>query len=207
MQQAAGLQWEARCLPVEMVFLFFHEGKRNLTTGRLYSGLAPPFCNNISVAFAGMSIFPSFVIHTLASMSGAMKRLRRVRWPDGRGGRKSVEESPGSTKDTVTDNIRRGRPQGQRHRNDTAYRPKAAARLKWCGKSAPRLRRRRRHGKPHREQDQIGTAGDLSFGSPSGSVARGERQRSSQRNGHRFASVKAQNPAYRPSDALGLRAH
>jgi hypothetical protein len=30
--------------------------------------------------------------------------------------------------------------------------------VKRCGKSAPRLRRRRRHGKPHREQDRIGAA-------------------------------------------------
>ena len=29
--------------------------------------------------------------------------------------------------------------------------------MKGCGKSAPRRRRRRRHGKPHREQDQVGT--------------------------------------------------
>ena len=32
----------------------------------------------------------------------------------------------------------------------------AAVRVKRCGKSAPRLRQRRRHGKPHREQDRIG---------------------------------------------------
>jgi hypothetical protein len=30
--------------------------------------------------------------------------------------------------------------------------------VKRCGKSAPRLRQRNRHGKPHREQDRIGTA-------------------------------------------------
>ena len=30
--------------------------------------------------------------------------------------------------------------------------------MKRCGKSAPRLRQRNRHGKPHREQDRIGTA-------------------------------------------------
>jgi len=28
------------------------------------------------------------------------------------------------------------------------------AKVKWCGKSAPRRRRRRRQGKPHRLQDQ-----------------------------------------------------
>src|ERR1700735_4301948 len=30
------------------------------------------------------------------------------------------------------------------------------ARVKWCGKSAPRRWQHRRHGKPHLEQDQIG---------------------------------------------------
>ena len=30
--------------------------------------------------------------------------------------------------------------------------------MKRCGKSAPRVRQRNRHGKPHREQDRIGTA-------------------------------------------------
>ena len=33
-----------------------------------------------------------------------------------------------------------------------------AVRVKRCGKSAPRVRQRKRHGKPHREQDRIGTA-------------------------------------------------
>src|SRR4051794_1568455 len=33
-----------------------------------------------------------------------------------------------------------------------------AARVKRCGKSAPRVRQRNRHGKPHREQNRIGTA-------------------------------------------------
>ena len=32
-------------------------------------------------------------------------------------------------------------------------------RVKGCGKSAPRRRQRRRHGKPHREQDRIGATG------------------------------------------------
>ena len=32
------------------------------------------------------------------------------------------------------------------------------ARVKGCGKSAPRDRQRKRHGKPHREQDRIGVA-------------------------------------------------
>ena len=33
-----------------------------------------------------------------------------------------------------------------------------AARVKGCGKSAPRWRQRQRHGKPHPEQDRIGAA-------------------------------------------------
>jgi hypothetical protein len=40
----------------------------------------------------------------------------------------------------------------------SALRGFGAVRVKRCGKSAPRLRQRSRHGKPHREQDRIGTA-------------------------------------------------
>src|ERR1700753_3885458 len=69
-----------------------------------------------------------------------------------------VEERPGSTETRGRIKYPGGKPQGKRHRNETAYRPKAAARLKRCGKSAPRLWQQRWHGKPHREQDQIGTA-------------------------------------------------
>jgi hypothetical protein len=62
---------------------------------------------------------------------------------------------------TVPDNVRRGRPQGKCHRKQTAG-PKPQGfrqvRVKGCGKSAPRDRQRKRHGKPHREQDQIGAA-------------------------------------------------
>ena len=36
--------------------------------------------------------------------------------------------------------------------------------MKRCGKSAPRRRQRRRHGKPHREQDQVGAAGAAACG-------------------------------------------
>ena len=63
---------------------------------------------------------------------------------------------------TVPGNARRGRPQGKCHRKDTAEPIRHAgwaARVKRCGKSAPRRRQRRRQGKPHREQDQVGAAG------------------------------------------------
>ena len=65
---------------------------------------------------------------------------------------------------TVPGNARRGRPQGKCHRNipPTCRLRRRAARVKWCGKSAPRRRQRRRQGKPHREQDQVGTAGPSS---------------------------------------------
>ena len=111
---------------------------------------------------------------------------------------------------TVPGNARRGRPQGKCHREQTArrgrLRPGLRVRVKGCGKSAPRRRQRRRHGKPHREQDQIGTtaparervAGRPFPGRSSGSVARGARRRASQRNGHPPASSRGQNPAYRP---------
>jgi hypothetical protein len=46
---------------------------------------------------------------------------------------------------------------GQCHRKQTARTPRGVrVRVKRCGKSAPLRRQRRRHGKPHTEQDQIG---------------------------------------------------
>ena len=84
--------------------------------------------------------------------------------PDGRSGYRPKGCGRGKSglhRHTVPDNIRRGRPQGQCHRERTArLRPsgRRRARVKRCGKSAPRVRQRNRHGKPHREQDRIGTA-------------------------------------------------
>lgn len=51
-------------------------------------------------------------------------------------------------------NARRGQPQGQRHREETAFYTEVM--VKRWGKSPPRERQRERHGKPHREQCQIG---------------------------------------------------
>ena len=59
-------------------------------------------------------------------------------------------------------NSRRGRPQGKCHRKQTAIphgKPSATARVKRCGKSAPRPWQQGRQGKPHREQDRIGAVG------------------------------------------------
>jgi hypothetical protein len=62
-------------------------------------------------------------------------------------------------------NGRRGRPQGQCHRKQTARARSARAngrvpqvRAKRCGKSAPRPWQQGWQGKPHREQDRIGAA-------------------------------------------------
>ncbi len=82
--------------------------------------------------------------------------------PQGHGGGKS-----GLHGNTVPVNGRRGRPQGQCHRKQTACAPPVQAgspqaRVKRCGKSAPPLRQRRGQGKPHREQDRIGVTGGMS---------------------------------------------
>ena len=86
------------------------------------------------------------------------------------------------------------------------------ARVKGCGKSAPRPRRRGRHGKPHREQDRIGAAGRDSSELPAGGFPRRRPGRSREASGngrprrmaiHR-SSERGQDPAYRPSGALSL---
>jgi len=48
---------------------------------------------------------------------------------------------------------------GQCHRKETAAVRMVAARVKRCGKSAPRGAQATRHGKPHRVQGQIGNPG------------------------------------------------
>src|SRR5688572_11315664 len=58
---------------------------------------------------------------------------------------------------TAPGNAWGARAHGKCNRKYTAQaRASATARLKWCGKSAPRRRQRRRQGKPRREQGQIG---------------------------------------------------
>src|SRR3984957_12599209 len=119
--------------------------------------------------------------------------------PDGR--RLKNGGKSGLHTDTAPDNVRRGRPQGKRHRKHTAGSPAGrpsseTARVKGCGKSAPRGRQRRRHGKPRREQNRIGaTRGALSaarpcpLAQPLGLVARGARRRASQRNGRHVGAM------------------
>ena len=87
----------------------------------------------------------------------------------------------------------------------------AAARVKRCGKSAPRLRQRKRHGKPHREQDRIGTARMLRAGGNPGPVsgsgrpgrlleAPGNRRPRGMAVTRAACAAALQNPAYRPAD-------
>ena len=57
---------------------------------------------------------------------------------------------------TVPGNARPGQPEGQRHREQSA--PHVGVMVKRCGKSAPRDGQPDRHGKPHREQCQIGVS-------------------------------------------------
>jgi hypothetical protein len=91
-----------------------------------------------------------------------------------------------------------------------------AVRVKRCGKSAPRRRQRRRHGKPHREQDRIGTVrdGDLRASLCPGIHVRIQRrpgrllQAPSNRGRRGMAVTRGrfppalQNPAYRPADNI-----
>ena len=114
----------------------------------------------------------------------------------------------------VPDNIRRGQPQGKCHRERTAPFSEGA-RVKRCGKSAPRVRQRNRQGKPHREQDRIGMAtrvvreSENACGSDVRLAVRVgcSRQRASvvpeewpSRLDRGNAGKALQNPAYRPAD-------
>src|SRR3954453_4581828 len=84
--------------------------------------------------------------------------------PDGRSGdrRKAAgEESPGSIDIRCRITSGGGAPRESATENEPPFfgpPGSGRVRVKKCGKSAPRLRRRSRHGKPHREQDRIGTA-------------------------------------------------
>ena len=87
--------------------------------------------------------------------------------PDGRSryGRKAAgEESPGSIDMRCRITSGGGDPRDSATENEplppylACGRDKGGARVKRCGKSAPRFRQRKRHGKPHREQNRIGTA-------------------------------------------------
>ena len=113
---------------------------------------------------------------------------------------------------TVPGNTRAGQPDGKRHRNQTTpmY---VGARVKRWGKSPPPDWQQDGHGKPHREQCQIGTARRHPSGwgrgrfspSRSGSAARGVgaiRHQEEWSSRVVLRSHLRQNPAYRPSTRL-----
>ena len=68
------------------------------------------------------------------------------------------EESPGSMEIRCRVTPGGGDPRDSATENKPPAGANRQARVKRCGKSAPRGRQRQRHGKPHREQDQIGMA-------------------------------------------------
>jgi hypothetical protein len=87
--------------------------------------------------------------------------LSPARRPDGRCRLKTAEESPGSTGIRCRPTAGGGDPRDSATENKPpAQGPHGTprARAKRCGKSAPRPWQQGRQGKPHREQDRIGTA-------------------------------------------------
>jgi len=81
---------------------------------------------------------------------------------------------------TVVGNAHRAKAQGKCHREQTADGSATSgpqARVKRCGKSAPLAWRHAGHGKPHREQGQIGDDGVARAEKSPGLAARVARQR------------------------------
>ncbi len=142
----------------------------------------------------------------------------RASRPDGRRFVRSGGKS-GLHTDAAPDNVRRGRPQGKRHRKQTAQtgRRSIGVRVKGCGKSAPRRRQRRRHGKPRREQDRIGATRGFSRGAlirwpcrsgwllevPGDGRPRGMAVTSEQNSGHTEPGLQAGWRSHRRSSMLG----
>jgi hypothetical protein len=154
------------------------------------------------------------------------RQVWSVSRPDGRSRKRrkaAGEESPGSIDMRCRITSGGGNPRESATENEP---PRFAplelrrARVKRCGKSAPRIRQRNRHGKPHREQDRIGTA-------DAGSSRRRQRPRSDVRLAVRVGCSRPrasavpeewpsrivlrkrggalQNPAYRPADVVQMR--
>ena len=121
------------------------------------------------------------------------------------------EESPGSTGTRCRVTPGGGDPR----ESATESKPPAGAgfgpclrvRVKGCGKSAPRRRQRRWHGKPHREQDQVGTTAPVPARVSAQACFRAGRPGRSREargdTGPRGMAIprlsgRGQNPAYRP---------
>jgi len=161
---------------------------------------------------AGCAVTP---VTRRALFRPALDRRRRqchlppVSRPDGRSGkgRKAAgEESPGSTETRCRLTAGGGDPRESATESKPPHRRIAGkVRVKGWGKSPPRDRQRDRHGKPHREQNRIGTAWSDELRQVSRPAVRvGCRRRPAtgalQRNGRHAGHKPAiQNPAYRPT--------
>jgi hypothetical protein len=123
-----------------------------------------------------------------------MARGSGDRW---RHGNVPREESPGSSEERCR--IMPG--EGDLRESATESRPPCfdRVRAKGCGKSAPRRRQRRRHGKPHREQNRIGAAYGFPPSRRPGWLLE-RRSNSAPRGMIAYRPQgRGQNPAYRPS--------
>ncbi len=142
---------------------------------------------------------PCDIVEPAAGLSRWERYIGRARGSGDRchEGNRMGEESPGSSKERCRVTPGGGNPRESATEIIPPYFD--TARSKRCGKSAPRWWQHRRQGKPHREQNRIGTAYGipsacrpgwllerLSNGSPRGMVAH-------------CVSARRQNPAYRPS--------
>ncbi len=124
-----------------------------------------------------------------------------------REGRKAAgEESPGSTEKRCRITSGGGDPR----ESATENKPPGAtsARVKRCGKSAPRAWQQERQGKPHREQNRIGAARRLALPGPFRPAARvGCMKHPATDVPDEWSSSvpaqsergRGQNPAYRPA--------
>ena len=119
----------------------------------------------------------------------------------------SVEESPGSRDQRWRLTAAGGDPRESATENKPpAWGRPHVARVKRCGKSAPRFRQRRRHGKPHREQDRIGAARMLRATWVSSAILAAARVGCTRLGAIRAPeewpsrrTLSRQNPAYRPT--------
>ena len=174
--------------------------------------MAAPFLGRGADALHGDYKSPGGGFDRAAATSQIFRR-QTVGWPlfaVARG-----EESPGSTEVRCRVTPGGGDPRESATESTPPAPPRHAgwaARVKRCGKSAPRRRQRRRQGKPHREQDQVGAAGDPERSGAPGGPSRRRSGRSHEALGDgrpRGMAITVpgayrgagQNPAYRLSGA------
>ncbi len=147
-------------------------------------------------------------VERVSRLDGRCRKLRFVSPTLGKpvldpGDKTPVEESPGSMETRWRLTAAGGDPRESATESKPPRRGNpCAVRVKGCGKSAPRGWQQPWHGKPHREQDQIGAAGSVrqrttsspSSGPPPGLVARGAEQSASQMNGRRGGAAHKAGP-------------